>query len=141
LTLEHLVLSGEPYDRGHRHGQRFAAEIAANAKRYFDKLAHYDIAEETALDMAAKFIPLIEDSEPAYAEEMRGIADGSDRPLDEIALLNARYEVTYGAYANAAIGNDTDAAEADARSGVQPDGCTSFGLQGEVTANNRPYIG
>lgn len=130
MTLDVLALDGSPTERGRRHGEVFADEVAANVERYLDRFAHYGIDEETALGMAEEFVPLVADESPAYAAEMEGVAEGSGVPLVEVALLNARYEVMYGAYAHTA-------AEQDA----PPDGCTSFALQGEVTADGRPYLG
>ncbi|WP_227357513.1 C45 family autoproteolytic acyltransferase/hydolase [Haladaptatus salinisoli] len=129
--MDYVTLSGSPRDRGVTHGERFAAEIKANVDRYLAKFSHYGISAERARELACKFIPLINETAPAYATEMQGIADGSGVPLADVALLNARYEITYGAYA--------DAAE---KTSLRPtDGCTSFGLRATVTNEGRPYIG
>ncbi|WP_433633484.1 C45 family autoproteolytic acyltransferase/hydolase [Halomicrococcus sp. NG-SE-24] len=130
-SLEFVTLTGSPYDRGVTHGDRFATEIEANVNRYLDKFAHYDIPAKRARELANEFIPLIDEAAPAYATEMRGIADGSGVPLEDISLLNARYEITYGAYADAA----------DDTSPRRTDGCTSFGLRGPAVDDEGPYIG
>lgn len=130
-SLEFVTLSGGPHDRGVKHGDRFAAEIEANVNRYLDKFAHYDISAERARELAGEFISLIDETAPAYAAEMHGIADGSGVPLEDISLLNARYEITYGAYADAA----------DNTSPHKTNGCTSFGLRRPATDDEGPYIG
>jgi isopenicillin-N N-acyltransferase like protein len=129
--LDFVTLSGSPHDRGVTHGERFAAEVKANVDRYFAKFAHYGIPAERARELAREFIPLIDETAPAYAAEMQGIADGSGVPLVDVALLNARYEITYGAYADAA----------EKTPPRRTDGCTSFGLRATVTDAGRPYIG
>src|SRR5579875_2650947 len=58
------------------------------------------------------WLPEIERASPDLAEELRGIAEGSGRPLAEIIMLNARSELLR---ASSAAGRDAD-------------GCTVFGL-------------
>jgi isopenicillin-N N-acyltransferase-like protein len=43
-----------------------------------------------------KFAPFLESRFPAYLEEIRGIADGSDVSLPSVLALNVRTEITYG---------------------------------------------
>lgn len=128
--LDFVTLSGSPHDRGVTHGERFADEIAANVDRYLAKFKHYDITAERARELSREFVSLIDETAPTYAAEMHGIADGSGVPLQDVALLNARYEITYGAYADAA--EETVSQPAD--------GCTSLGLRATATDDGRPYI-
>lgn len=138
--IDVLTLEGTPTERGRRHGEAFADEVAANVDRYLRRFAHYGVDAETALEMAREFVPLVEDGAPAYAAEMRGVAAGSGVPLAKVTLLNARYEVLYGAFAGAAAEDGPGDAPERERP-PSPDGCTSFALQGEVTADGRPYMG
>jgi isopenicillin-N N-acyltransferase like protein len=39
------------------------------------------------------YLPVIERFDPAYIEEMRGIAAGAELPFEDVALLNARTEI------------------------------------------------
>lgn len=130
MSPDVLTVDGRPAERGRQHGEAFADEIAANVERYLARFDHYGIDEDTALDLAAEFVEVVSDAAPAYGAEMQGVADGSGVPLVEVTLLNARYEVLYGAYAETAAEQDTPA-----------DGCTSFALQGDVTADGTPFLG
>lgn len=130
MSIDVLSLDGEPFERGQKHGDVFADEVAANVDRYIERFNHYGIDESTAMELADDFASLIADEGPDYMAEMRGISEASGVPITEIALLNARYEVMYGAYAATAAEQTT-----------APDGCTSFAVQGEVTADGNPYLG
>lgn len=129
------TLAGEtPYERGRTHGETYAAEIRENVDTYLRRFEHNDIGETTARNHASRFVPIIEEANEEYAAGMRGVADGSDLPLEEIALVNVRYEIIFSAF--------SEQAEGVSRDGVpEPDGCTAFGVQQEATADGRPYIG
>ncbi|XVH33478.1 C45 family autoproteolytic acyltransferase/hydrolase (plasmid) [Haloferacaceae archaeon DSL9] len=124
--LPQITLSGTARERGLDHGEAFADEIRRNVETYLTRFAYHGADEKTVRAQAAEFVPQIEEWNRAYAEELRGIADGSGVPLEEITLLNVRYEVLYAAYSNEAAGVD---------------GCTSFGLLPEATANDHTYVG
>ena len=126
------VLDGEtPYERGRAHGEQFAAAIEENVDTYLDRFAHNGVDEATAREHATRFVPIIEDAKEAYAEGMHGVAEGSDLPLEAVALINVRYEILFSAFAEQT---------ADAPGG-EADGCTAFGVQGETTADGKPYVG
>lgn len=131
-VLERLVLSGTPRERGLLHGEAYAEEIAENVETYLEVFDHYGADEATVYDQAAAFVSIIEDEHEAYAEEMRGIAEGSGLSIEDVTVLNARYEVMYGAYAETARGMDGDG---------HPDGCTGFGAQPEVTIDGHTLLG
>ncbi len=131
--LPSVTLSGDPFDRGRRHGESFEAEVAANVDRYLELFEHYGASRDEVLAEAERYLEVIEDCNESYAEELRGVADGSGLSPTRIALLNARYEVIYGAYRD-----ETDRAE---RSDGTVDGCTSVGVRPEATADGRTYLG
>ena len=135
--LERVELSGSPEERGRTHGERFADEIRANVDTYLERFAHHGVDEDEVLDRAAAFRPVIEAANPEYAAEMRAVGEESGVDLDEVTMLNVRYEVIYTAWAEEAGGGETG--EAVAAAGV--DGCTSFGLLPEATANGHTYVG
>lgn len=126
------ILEGEtPYERGCVHGEQFAAAIQKNVDTYLDRFDHSGVDEATAREHATRFVPIIEDTNEAYAEGMHGVAEGSGLPLEDVALINVRYEILFSAFA--AQTADTPGGEAD--------GCTAFGVQGEATADGKPYVG
>lgn len=133
--LEKLELTGTPYERGVKHGEEFAEQIEENVDIYIDVFEYKGTNEETVYEQAEEFVPLIENENEEYAEEMQGIAEGSGLPIEDITILNARYEVMYSAFASAA-----DELNEEPQSG-NPDACTAFGAQPEITADGSTYIG
>ena len=134
---DRLILEGTPRERGLTHGEAFATEIEENVDRYLEVFAHYGADEESVYDDVETFVGIIESENPDYAEEMVAIAEGADLDVEDVTLLNARYEVTYGAYADAAAESD----DPSPGNGVIPDGCTAFGAQPEITANGHTIVG
>jgi isopenicillin-N N-acyltransferase-like protein len=130
--LERLVLTGDPRERGRTHGEAFADEVAANVERYLSVFAHYGADEDTVYEQAEQFVDVIEDANADYFAEMEGVAEGAGLDLLDVTVLNARWEVMYSAYAEAAEAEQADAA---------PDGCTAFGAQPEITATGRTIVG
>jgi len=130
--LQALELTGTPRERGVTHGATFADEIAANLDRYLDVFEFKGSDEETVYEQAEAFVPLIADENPAYFEEMQGIAEGSDLQIEDVTILNARYEVMYSAFKS----------EADDLDDTAPlDGCTAFCARPEITADGHTYLG
>lgn len=131
------VLDGEtPFQRGVTHGREFEAAIDHNLETYLDRFEHNGVDQETAREHAAAFIPLIEEANEDYLAEMEGVADGSGCSLEDVALINVRYEILFSAYA----AQTNDGAEVESMA-PEADGCTAFGVQPEVTADGCPYIG
>lgn len=125
-TVRTAVLRGDPYERGRTHGEEFAEEIAHNVAIYLDRFEYHGADEGTVRDQAEEFASFIADENDTYFREMEGVAAGSDVPIEEVAMLNARWEVMYSALA--------DEAE-------EMDGCTGFGVQQEVAAGDAAYLG
>ena len=128
--LRGLELTGTPHERGVTHGETFADEIATNLEIYLDVFEYKGTDEETVYEQAEQFVPLIEKENEEYAEEMRGIAEGSGLSIEDITVLNARYEVMYSAFKQAAD-----------EAGGNPDACTAFAAQPEITDDSHTYLG
>lgn len=134
---ESVVLAGDPYERGVAHGESVREGIANNAEFYFDHFAEHGVSERTALEHADEFLELIEEMNPDYVEEMRGVADGSGLSIEKIAIINVRHTILYSAYSP---GESADG-EAQADSADAVDGCTSFGIQPEFSETGNTLIG
>lgn len=130
--LDELELTSGPYERGRTHGEVYSDEVAENIQRYLTVFNHYGADEETVYDQAAEFVDIIEAENGDYFTEMEGVADGADLDIEDVTVLNARWEVMYSAYAEAAE---------DTGDNAVPDGCTAFGAQPEITANGHTLIG
>lgn len=129
--LRKTVLTGSPRERGITHGETYADEIAENVETYLEVFDYHGADEETVYEQADEFLPLIEDEHEEYAEEMHGIAEGSGLPIEDVTILNARYEVMYSAFSEEARELDEE----------RPDACTAFGAQPEITADGHTYLG
>ena len=91
VTFTSTVL--EPYDRGHELGGRFAGQIAATVSTYRRLFAARAGGSFDVELWSQRAWEAIESLAPMQAEEIRGIADGSGRPVHEIAAVNARTEI------------------------------------------------
>jgi isopenicillin-N N-acyltransferase like protein len=130
-----LITEGDAHACGLAHGRRFAREIADNVATYLRRFAASGLDPDEAFAEAARWRKAIAVHNDAYAEEMRGIAEGSGQSEDTIALLNARYELAFTLFGQEAR-TATKAAEL-----VGPDGCTTFGLLPHVTADRHTWLG
>lgn len=141
-SIERVELAGGPEDRGRTHGERFADEIRANVDTYLERFAHHGVDEHEVRERVEAFLPVIEACNLEYAAEMRAVAEGSGVDLDAVTMLNVRYEVIYTAWAEEASADEEEEEEATAvAAGAGVDGCTSFGLLPEATANGHTYVG
>ncbi|WP_251343014.1 C45 family autoproteolytic acyltransferase/hydolase [Haloplanus halophilus] len=129
--LRGLKLTGPPRERGITHGEAFADEIETNLEIYLDVFEHKGTDEATVYEQAEEFVPLIEDENEAYAEEMRGVAEGSGLSIEDVTILNARYEVMYSAFKQAADELNED----------KPDACTAFGIRNSRSETGHTYLG
>ncbi len=133
MSIAILETTGSAHERGRQHGVLMAAAIAANVETYLARFAAGGLDRDAALATAETWVPRLARINPAYHEEMAGIADGAGLPLGLISLLNVRYELTYGVFG----------AESKARAlaACEPDGCTAFGLLPERTESGHVVLG
>lgn len=128
-----LDLTGAPHAAGHEHGRQAKALIASNLEIYFDRFQREArLSPDEVRERARRYLRVIEAAEPAYAEAMRGVADGSGLPLDDIAVLNARYELIYSQYSSL---NQEKAVH------VPAGGCTAFAVTPDASADGHLWLG
>jgi isopenicillin-N N-acyltransferase like protein len=128
-----LTATGDAHACGLAHGRRFGREIADNIETYLRRFAASGLGRDEAFMEAQRWLEAIIRDNPAYAEEMRGIAEGCGQSETSIALLNARYELAFGLFGKEAIQHELLEAG--------PDGCTTFGLLPEITADRHTWLG
>lgn len=122
-----ITASGTPYEIGLAHGQGAKDLIQYSLDTYRDMFWDYSgISWEKACQYARTFIPAIDAYDPDYMEEIRGIAEGSGRSLDDILALNLRSEIVF------------QGAQVE---DVPTDGCTSFVFTPDVTDNGHLLLG
>lgn len=145
--LQRVRLRGGPHERGVTHGERFAEQIRENVRTYLERFAHTGVDESTVREQAEAFLPVIEEASEAYAEELRGVAAGSGVPLQDVTLLNVRYEIIYTTWSEEArgVGGESKGAASgsgrDTASRPGTDGCTSFGVLPAATADGHTLLG
>src|SRR5215467_7602622 len=135
--IAHLTTEGGAHACGLAHGRRFAREIADNVATYLRRFAASGLERDAAFAEAARWRKAIAAHSPAYAEEMRGIADGSGQSEDTIALLNARYELAFTLFGQEATQGQAKKELLE----LDLDGCTTFGLLPEATADHHTWLG
>ncbi|RMF86888.1 MAG: peptidase C45 [Nitrospinota bacterium] len=117
-----IRVEGEPYDRGHQYGNAAQDRITVTIEAYkmaFAHFAHLDWPDACA--RAQAYMEEIEAYAPEALAEMRGIADGAGRRLEEILALNARTEIMLTA--NICCG------------------CTAVAVLPELTVSGHTFIG
>ncbi|QBR02229.1 C45 family autoproteolytic acyltransferase/hydolase [Paraburkholderia pallida] len=109
-----VSVSGNAYERGVQYGRAVGDRVRLSASRYGQTLrnAGYSEASQKALIRALE--QAIGEFQPAYLEEMRGIAAGAEVPFDDIVMINARTEVLAKARAEKTLPADAE----------DEDGCT-----------------
>lgn len=93
----HLILSGNPYERGYQYGTQATPQLQHSITNYALLFAHtcgLDWLEAQA--KARDYFSILAEHTPDLLEEMQGIADGSGLQLAEIVALNARTELLAG---------------------------------------------
>lgn len=130
-ALPILELGPDPRERGRMHGATLAEAVKANVQSYLDRFAEAGADRGTVLSQAEGWLDFIDRDNAEYAEEMEGIAEASGVSLVEVAMLNARYEITYLAFGS-------EASTANRR--LEQEGCTSFGLMPEATSSGHTLL-
>ena len=129
MTLPVLHLTGTAYEQGVQHGQQLQSRIARNLEVYFARFElEAGLPKPEVLNRASRYAGAIAGQNPAYFDGMRGVADGSGFPLEEIAALQVRYEILYYQYGKNAGSEDVD-------------GCTAFAVLPEASANSHLLVG
>lgn len=117
-----VEVSGSPRARGHQQGVAVAERVAASAALYRGQMQRRGIGAEEQARMARAFMPVIAAYDPAYLEEMEGIAEGAGIAIEDIVTINCRTEMMFG----------SEHARAD-----KTDGCTGLIVMPERSATGR----
>src|SRR5688572_10528773 len=122
---------------GRAHGEAAREAIAINLELYFRRFADEGGVERgEACRRGAAYLRVIEANALEYGEMVRGIAEASGRPLDEIAALNARYEILYSEFTRTIMELTGQPAPTGGA-----DGCTAFAALPEATPDGHLRMG
>ena len=117
-----IDLAGGPRERGRQHGKAAPEQIKRGIAMYADALLKSGVDWKELERRAEALVPTVEAFDPAYVEEMRGIAEGATVPFAGIMLMNARTEMVSAARRQQAAKHF-------------PDGCTAALALPEATAD------
>jgi len=91
FELKRFEFSGEPYERGYSYGETCREKISRFLKEsFYDAFMlgkTSEASKEQMLKFAKRYTPYIEDYSPEIYEQMKGIAYGSGKTLEEITLI------------------------------------------------------
>jgi len=91
MKFPQITISGKPNERGYAHGEALSSEIEATID-FYARIFKKSSAE--ILDLAKHFRSVIHEYNPAYCEEIEGIAAGAKiRESLWIYALNSRSEI------------------------------------------------
>jgi isopenicillin-N N-acyltransferase-like protein len=90
---QHVVIQGLPYERGLQHGTILREKIRFLIDLCFSRnlIPPWDYCQKF---IGQHYIPELEKRFPTGLLELQGIADGSGSTLDEIVMLNSRYDLS-----------------------------------------------
>jgi isopenicillin-N N-acyltransferase-like protein len=88
-----IEVFGRPRERGRQYGAQAAGRIALGVEHYTAQLARSACDWPTIRGLVQDYVPQIAAFDPAYVEEMRGIAEGAGLDFEAVVLLNARTEI------------------------------------------------
>src|SRR5271170_5938321 len=124
-----IDLAGPPRERGRMYGAAAAARIHRSAEIYLTAFEKQHLGAARVRALVDTIIPIIDRFEPAYLEEMRGIAEGAHCPLEHIVVVNARTEL---------LAEASRAASSGPREAPDPvDGCTGAVVLPEATTDGK----
>ena len=128
----HVRVGGSPLERGRQYGAQAHDRVHASLEAYERVFSHYagwdwPHVKRQALAFEAPIAAL----EPAYLEEMRGIAMGAGVDFEDILGLNVRHRDHVPAQARKAL------APRSSKRGE----CTSFCILPEISASGHLLVG
>src|SRR5687768_5038765 len=119
-----VELSGNAHARGVQYGRAVPDRIRRSVALYRGQLRDMALTAADVRGFVQAFVPRIEEFDPLYVEEMRGIADGAGVELADVVLVNARTEVLRIGRLKA----DQPMPAPDRDPDPEPDGCTGVVL-------------
>jgi isopenicillin-N N-acyltransferase-like protein len=119
-----IDVSGPPRERGRQYGEQASARIRRGIEHYSGQLETSKLGWADIRAIVDTYEPTIAAFEPAYIDEMKGIAEGAGVEYAAIALLNARTEILKLA----------DRRRKGVPAEIDPDGCTGLAVLPQAAA-------
>jgi isopenicillin-N N-acyltransferase-like protein len=128
MTFPHVRVEGDARDRGRSYGEQARERVQRSVDAYREVFAAYAGWNwQTVTDHAGAYEGPIERFEPAYLEEIRGIAEGAGLQTEDVLAINVRTEVMFAAKAR------------DASRGIGE--CSAFAVTPARSVNGHTLIG
>lgn len=121
--------AGSRLEIGFEHGRQAADLVEGTLDWSLGQLATGGVDRAEATARVQQLIPFIAAYTPELLDECEGIAQGSGLPLDDVLIINSRYELLF-----------LDGSRAP-RPGVAGAECTLFAVAGDRTVDGAPIIG
>ena len=117
-----VIVEGTAFERGRQHGAQAAERIAVAIETHRRAIKHFSGLDwEGAVRRAAAYEAVLRQRAPEMLEELRGIAEGAGIAFADVLTLNVRAEMSF--------------------TPRMAEGCTSFALLPEATADGHTYLG
>lgn len=114
--LKYFQISGGAHDRGFEYGERCKGSISHFIDTFYAEFKEKkNLSKAEILRYASRYTPYIEEYSPEVMEEMKGVAEGSGRQLEELVMVSLHEEklgFTGGCTTLAASGSATVGGEA-----------------------------
>ncbi|KAJ5502828.1 Peptidase C45 acyl-coenzyme A:6-aminopenicillanic acid acyl-transferase [Penicillium fimorum] len=91
---QHVVVHGLPYDRGFSYGEKTKEKIQRNVA-YYKQPGKLGPCSSVSSVINNCYIPGLQRYWPSGWEEMRGVAAGAGVAVEDIVMLNARYDLSH----------------------------------------------
>lgn len=91
-SYDHIIVKGNPFTRGRSYGQQAKAKIMTNLSYYKSSgvLPNWSKVQKFVAD---NYLKALEKFYPSGLMEIKGIAIGANVSVEDIIILNARYEL------------------------------------------------
>jgi isopenicillin-N N-acyltransferase like protein len=105
-----IRVEGDARERGRSYGSQTGDRIEIGLAGYERALRHYAGWEWTRVrEEATRYLGPIDARFPGYVEELRGIAEGAQRPFEDLLALNVRTEIMFSGQVRTAEGSSPPA--------------------------------
>jgi isopenicillin-N N-acyltransferase-like protein len=131
MTIPVLTLGNDAAERGRVQGQELRGDIRHNIDVYLSRFEKLGFDAGAVMGEAEKWIAPLDRYDGEFTAEMRGVAAGSGCSLNEITMLNVRYEMIIDMFKRAGL---------KAAAGAV-DGCTAFAIMPEKSKSGDTLIG
>lgn len=88
------ITAAAPFDRGAQYGEQAKERIGICVNHYHERFTKSGQKWEAVKDYAMRYMAMAEKYTPDILEEAKGIAGGSGYSLEEIMVVNCRYEIS-----------------------------------------------